>query len=120
MSHVGIFVSDVEQSARLLGEFMGVEVPPAVAPTGLQFPPDFQGDLDAHPKIISLRPEGSGISLEFAEPQGGASPWRDHLDRFGPSMHHLGFSISGMSEQVANLEEKGGKLVLGGSGDVGY
>ena len=120
MSHIGIFVPDVERSAQLLGDLMGVGVPAAVEPTGLQFPPDFEGDRDAHPKIISFRPEGIGISFEFAEPQGGASPWRDHLDRFGPSMHHLAFGISGMSEQVAFLEEKGGKLVLGGSGGVGY
>ena len=120
ISHVGIFVRDVEQSAQLFGELMGMDVPEANAYTGLQFPADFDGDRNAHPKIISFRPEGSPISIEFAEPQGGKSPWRDHLDRFGPSMHHLAFGISGMSEQVAYLEEKGGHLVLGGSGGVGY
>ena len=120
VSHVGIFVRDVEKAAQLFGELMGMDVPEANAYAGLQFPADFDGDRDAHPKIISFRPEGSGISVEFAEPQGGKSPWRDHLDKFGPSMHHLAFGISGMSEQVAYLEEKGGKLVLGGSGGVGY
>lgn len=61
MSHIGIFVPDVERSAQLLGDLMGVGVPAAVEPTGLQFPPDFEGDRDAHPKIISFRPEGIGF-----------------------------------------------------------
>ena len=120
VSHVGIFVPDVEKAARLFGELMRMDVPEANAYADLPFPADFDGDRDAHPKIISFRPEGSGISIEFAEPQDGKSPWRDHLDKFGPSMHHLAFGISGMSEQVAYLEAKGGTLVLGGSRGVGY
>lgn len=115
IAHVGVFVDDVERAGRLFGEIMGMEVPEAVAYQGLQFPDDFEGDRDAHPRIISLHPEGSRIAVEFAEPQGGRSPWRDHVDRFGSSMHHLAFRISGMREQVAFLEEQGGRVVLGGA-----
>jgi len=120
ISHVGIFVPDVEKSAQHFGAIMGIDIPTANAYTGLQFPPDFEGDPQAHPKIISFNLKGNSVSVEFAEPQGGKSPWRDHLEQFGPSMHHIAFGINGMSDHVTYLEEKGGKLVLGGSGGVGY
>ena len=109
--HAGVFVPDVERAAKVFGELMGIPVPKAIAYAGMVFPKGFSGDPNAHPKILSfgLRP----ISVEYAEPQGGKSPWRDHLEAFGPSMHHLAVAVQDLEKNIAYLESKGGTLVLG-------
>jgi catechol 2,3-dioxygenase-like lactoylglutathione lyase family enzyme len=111
VSHVGIFVPDVEKTARVFSELTGLPVPMANEYKGMVFPAGFSGDKDAHPKIISFR--YNPIGLEFVQPMGGASPWSDHVNRFGPSMHHLAIGIQGMQANIDYLTKKGGKLTVG-------
>lgn len=110
-SHVGIFVSDVEKTAKVFSELTGIPSPAANEYKGMVFPAGFAGDKEAHPKIVSFK-YGS-IGLEFAQPIGGASPWKEHLDRFGPSMHHLALGIQGMQANIDYLVKKGGRVTVG-------
>ena len=111
VSHVGIFVPDVEKTASVLGELMGLAVPAANEYKGMVFPANFAGDSQAHPKIVSFKYDP--IGLEFAQPIGGASPWREHVEKFGPSMHHLAIGIKGMKENIDYLSRKGGRVTVG-------
>jgi len=91
ISHAGVLVPDVERAAKVFGEWMGIPGPKANADAGMVFPKGFSGDPSAHLKIVSFRLRS--ISVEYAEPQGGKSLWCEHLDAFGPSMHHLAVAV---------------------------
>lgn len=110
-SHVGIFVPDVEKTAKVFSDLTGIAAPAANEYKGMVFPAGFTGDKEAHPKIVSFK--YGPVGLEFAQPIGGASPWKDHLDRFGPSMHHLALGIQGMQANIDYLTKKGGRLTVG-------
>lgn len=56
----------------------------------------------------------NGVVLELNEPRGGASVWRDHLQKHGRSIFSVGFRVKSVREQVAYLTSKGGVLVFGG------
>jgi catechol 2,3-dioxygenase-like lactoylglutathione lyase family enzyme len=112
VGHIGIFVRDVDTAATLMARLMGMNLPPLVKNTARRvFPRGYDGDLDAHPKMYTFRE--STLPLEFAEPQGGRSPWRNHVDKYGPSIHHVALAIDGMAETVGYTESKGGTVVLG-------
>lgn len=113
---IGFVVSDIEKAARKFADLFGVEVP-QVVPMGepIVFPPDFTGDRSTKVKIAVLRLPGN-VVVQLNEPQGGPSPWRDHLQKHGRSMFNIGIRVKDVNEQVAYLTRKGGKLILGGQG----
>ncbi|MFV0253491.1 MAG: VOC family protein [Beutenbergiaceae bacterium] len=45
--------------------------------------------------------------IEFIEPDQTPSAWRDWLDRHGPSVHHLGFTVPDMDAASESLTEAG-------------
>jgi hypothetical protein len=54
------------------------------------------------------------VNIEFAEPVGGKSMWRDEVDAHGASMHHLGVSVAPtMKTWIDYLAARDGKLVTG-------
>ncbi|MBM3777321.1 MAG: hypothetical protein FJW23_03650 [Acidimicrobiia bacterium] len=112
--HVSAMVPDVEEAGRLLGRILEADVPATttVKMGSLVYPESYRGDRAAAPKHVTFRLPN--LLLELTEPQGGASPWRDHLDRHGPSIHHLAFQVPDMGAAIRYLEGKGGRLVLGG------
>ncbi len=54
------------------------------------------------------------VDIELIQPVGEPSPWQDHLDQHGDSLHHIAFQIHGMKEKVAYLDSKGFPLVQRG------
>lgn len=114
--HIGIIVPDVEKTAAVFSKVIGVPSPAAREYPGIQFPQGFTGDPQAHPKIINFP---MNVGIEFAEPKGGASPWRDHVTKLGPAMHHLGMpAIGSMEGAAAALEKIGGRVLLRGPGGI--
>jgi len=110
ISHVGIFVPDVTRTSELFGKILGKPAPEARAYPGILFPPGFTGDPKAHPKIVTF-PMNAGV--EFAEPQGGASPWRDYVEKYGGAMQHLGVPAkTDLAATVSALEKMGGRVQL--------
>lgn len=117
IAYASIIVPDNEKATALFGELMGVPVP-KINHAKIVYPPDFTGDREGHPTLAMFPLKG--ISVAYTAPIGGMTPWRASVDKFGPTMHHLGIRIKGMSEQIDYLAEKaGGKLVVGGR-DLGY
>ena len=115
IDHVGLVVRDVDAVAKAYADVFGVPVPAVQEETGIQFPADFTGDRDASVKtaLIAL----NGVSVELIQPVGGASPWRDHLDKYGEGMHHISYhGLQDAYAQASKAIEKGGKVVVGGPG----
>ncbi len=113
IEHIGIVVPDVEKAAKLFGAILRVPVPTARTYPGMQFPKGFTGDKNAHPKIITF---SMNAGVEFVEAQGGKSPWRDYVEKYGPAIHHLGIpgKVS-VPEAVAAFERRGGSVLLAAS-----
>lgn len=114
ITQIGFVVRDVEASARIFADLLGVEVPgwTLTAP---------QEETHA---VYRGRPTGGraklaffkmdNLSLELIEPVGGPSTWREFLDTKGEGVHHIAFRIEGTDEHVAMLEAKGMPLVQRG------
>ena len=55
--------------------------------------------------------------VEFAEPQGGKSPWRDYVEKYGAAMHHLGIAANvSIPETVSAFDQLGGAVLLSAPG----
>ena len=45
------------------------------------------------------------------EPIGGPSAWRDHLEEYGPGIHHIAFQVSELDRELDRLAALDAKLV---------
>ena len=113
--HVGIIVPNVEQASKDLTGIFGLEARPASNNGGFGFPAAFGGDPKSYPKVVSYK-VAEGLTLELLEPVGGKSPWRDFLELTNGAggLHHLAFSVNDLEQQMAFLQQKGGKPEFGG------
>lgn len=116
--HVAFVVRDVQQSAKVYADVFGVDVPQIRNINGIVYPSGYRGDRKAGIKLANLML--NGLQLDLLEPVGGSSPWRDFLDEHGEGLHHISFGVTGLRNQVAVLERKGGRLTLGEPGVSGY
>jgi hypothetical protein len=93
--------------------------------TGLPLPPvSYAADPDKAKAVYGGRPARVGcrimmfnfvnIDLEFIEPGPEPSAWRDHLERKGPSFHHLAFKTRNLTRDTASLELEGHDLLQRG------
>ena len=95
--HTGVVVRDVEKAARVFADIMGVA------------PPQPTVDAGRRSVLFPTKP----VAIEFVEPTGAGSPWQDHLDKFGPSIHHFAVRVHDLEKDIAYLEKMGGKVVVG-------
>ena len=96
LDHVGIAVPSIAEAARVyqaLGfELAGEE---EVADQGVK---------------VGFLPAG-GTRLELLEPTGPESPIARHLDRRGPGLHHLCFSVPDIRAAMTALASQGYELL---------
>lgn len=95
--HVGVVVPNAEKSAALFAQILGVAAPPV------------QNVKDASIKMVVFP---LNVNIAFIEPV-GKGPWRDHLNKYGPSIHHVGVVVDDMKKYSSYLEGKGGKRARG-------
>ncbi len=111
-THIGVIVRDVEKSAKAYADVWGVEMPPIAGNRPIPFPPSYQGNRNARVKNAMIRLDN--IAIELLEPLGGPSPWFDHLQKYGESLHHIAFGVDSLSGSISALQGKGGEWVMGG------
>jgi len=117
IDHVGMIVRDIDKSARAYADAFGLPVPAIQTQTGLVFPADYRGDRKASTKTASF--QLTGVSFTLVQPVGGASPWRDHLDKYGEGLHHIALhGVKDVAGSVAEAVALGGKQVTGGPGST--
>ena len=88
--HLGIVVSNVDKAAALFSQVLGIDAP--------------QSTSDSRTKRVVFP---MNVSIEFIEPVGGASPWSNHLAKYGPSIHHVAVSVDDVQRYSRYLEGKG-------------
>ena len=53
------------------------------------------------------------VTIEVTEPVSGASPTHEFLERFGPGIEHIGFSVSdSLADRIRDMERSGGVVTL--------
>ncbi|MCJ7695091.1 MAG: VOC family protein [Anaerolineaceae bacterium] len=114
IGQIGIIVKDVEKSARIWAEMLGLPIPEIIiTETVDQTNAQYMGNpTPARAKIMVFK--FANIDMEFIQPLDVPSTWNDQLEEHGNSIHHLAFRIKGMQEKVDAFEENGIHLVQKG------
>ncbi len=103
LDHLGIVVADAPESAGAFSVLTGLPVPQirdnhgeGMRARGVQYRGEPIGG-GTHAAWFSLA--GAGVNL--MDPNGGPSPWSDHLETLGPGACYLAFAVS---DSAAALE----------------
>jgi methylmalonyl-CoA/ethylmalonyl-CoA epimerase len=111
---IAIVVRDVEKYAKNYAEFFGVEVPEIIiSETEDKAKTSYRGrPTKARVKQAFFR--FNNTRIELLEPVGGPSTWKDFLDSNGEGVHHIAFEVKGMDDRIAEMRDRGIKLVQQG------
>ena len=112
--HVGLVIRDIDKAVRDYADFFGVPIPKVMESKGMPWPEGYIGDRAAWARIAMFRL--NGMLLDLVSPVGGASPWRNHLDRAGEGLQHLAIEVNEVDAAVADLVKRGGKHEMGAPG----
>ena len=106
VQHVGLVVHDINTAVKDYADFLGVPVPEVGEARTIQYVDSYEGDHSAWARIAMF---GMGdILLDLVEPVGGASPWRNHLDRAGEGLQHVCIEVDDVAPAVQELLRRGG------------
>lgn len=95
ISHVGIAVKSLAETAVLYRDILGLpEVPLA--------------DSDGA-RIMGF--DASGTLVELLEPESDATPIGKFMAKSGPAMHHLCFSVADLDATLARCKKAGIRLI---------
>jgi glyoxalase/bleomycin resistance protein/dioxygenase superfamily protein len=108
IAQVGLLVNDVESSAQVFADFLGVEKPP-IKMTGTREEADtqYKGQPSEARAKLAFFDVGPGLQLELIEPDQEPSTWRDDLNRKGEGFHHIAFVVEDMQGQKTRLSAAG-------------
>ncbi len=106
IDHIAIAVNDVEESAKIYKEALGVnEV-------------EFETVETEGVKVAIIRLENGRI--ELMQPTNDTSPIKKFLDKKGPGLHHMALEIDNIEGEVTRMEGCGiqflGKIRPGSAG----
>jgi catechol 2,3-dioxygenase-like lactoylglutathione lyase family enzyme len=114
VAHVALIVNDIERTTRNYAEIFGIE-PPQVR---LGVSPEYLGKpTEGKAKMAFINLEN--ITLEFFEPVGGPSAWKDFLDTKGEGVHHFGFIIKDLEDHVDFFQSRDMPVIQSGGGEWG-
>ncbi len=106
VQHVGLVVRDINAAVKNYADFLGVPVPKVGEVKNLQLADSFKdGPVGAKIAMFGM----GDILLDLVEPLGGASPWRNHLDRVGEGLQHLCVEVNDVAPAVQELVRRGGR-----------
>lgn len=95
IAHLGVAVSDLDVALRFFTEGLPLE---------LTHTEDYQG------MRIGFIPVGES-SIELLEDVSGSSNIKKYLDKHGEGIHHIAFEVDDIYQAVAELKQKGIKLI---------
>ena len=106
IDHIAIAVNDVEESAKIYQEALGVhEV-------------EFETVESEGVKVVIIHLENGRI--ELMQPTNDASPIKKFLDKKGPGLHHMALETNNIEGEVSRMEGCGiqflGKIRPGSAG----
>jgi catechol 2,3-dioxygenase-like lactoylglutathione lyase family enzyme len=113
ITHVGVVVPDIEAAAREYAGLFGLD-PISIRTSPVDLP-------DGQKTVLKMANVPlPNFTIELVEPVTKLGPLYEHLQKFGPSVHHFGTVLPGgpgsVDETRAALEKKGGRWTLGAKG----
>ena len=115
VTQIGFLVKDIEKSAQLFADFLGVAKPEISVTDGLEkSQARYRGKPTPARAKLAFFKVGPTLDIELIEPDHEPSTWREDLDRKGEGVHHIAFQVKGMKERIASLEKEGIPLLQTG------
>lgn len=115
VTQIGIIVHDIEKTASVYADFLGVEKPNIIiTDTVDKALTNYRGESTTARAKLAFFHVGQTLDIELIEPDNGPSVWREFLDNNGEGVQHIAFVIDGMKEKVMLLEKNGMPLVQKG------
>ncbi|MCL2603828.1 MAG: VOC family protein [Defluviitaleaceae bacterium] len=112
---IGILVHDIEKSAQVYADFLGVDNPGwSWTGTLAEAETEFRGNPSEARSKLAFFKIGETLQLELIEPDHHPSTWREDLDANGEGVHHIAFNVKGMKEITMKLEKNGIPLIQKG------
>ena len=107
VTQVGILVHDIEKTAQVYADFLGVPKPVIqITDTIDTSRATYRGVPTTARAKLAFFKAGPSLELELIQPDSQPSTWRDDLDRKGEGVHHIAFQIKGMKEKISALEQE--------------
>jgi len=115
VTQIGILVHDIEKSARVFADFLGLPVPQIRTTDDIsKSKARYRGDPTKARAKLAFLDVGPSLQLELIQPDDEPSTWREDLNRKGEGVHHIAFKIKGMKDKTADLEKEGMTLLQTG------
>lgn len=115
ITQVGILVHDIEKTAQVYADFLGVAKPNIIVTDTIdKSQAKYKGSPTKSRAKLAFFKVGQGLELELIQPDDEPSTWRDDLNRKGEGVHHIAFQIKGMKEKLADLQKENMPLVQSG------
>jgi len=108
ITQIAFVVDDIEVYLQRFARLFNIEVPAyRITNPYEQTHLTYQGQpsTTARAKLGFIQLEN--ITLEFIEPIGGHSIWRDFLDKHGPGVQHIAFEVNDPKTIIAAFAEDG-------------
>jgi len=117
LHHVSIVVRDIEESVKYytsigIGPF--VEYPPMREYNKINVP-DEDGFYNLRIVVARVGP----VDLQLIQPGEGESLYKDHLEKKGEGVYHLGFAVDDIEESEADVKRRGISIISNGRREDG-
>lgn len=97
IDHIAIVVEDIDAALAFWVEALGLEL-------------DHVEDIPEQKSIVAFLPTG-GSEVELVKPTTDDSGVARYLQKRGPGMHHICFEVDDIEATLAQLKEKGVRLI---------
>jgi methylmalonyl-CoA epimerase len=110
--HIGVVVKDLDKAIEYLTSL-------GIGPFESPEPPSSGTEMQVLGKPIDCELKGSmakvgQLKIELLQPVGGESHFSEFLSKRGDGVHHIGFVVDDIEEEIAKFNSKGVKILTGG------
>lgn len=99
LEHIGIAVADLDEAEQIFGDVLGS--------------PAYKREDVAGEAVLTAFFAAGDSKVELLVPTSPDSAIAKHLEKRGPGLHHLAFHVDDLEMELARLQDKGYRVVVG-------
>ncbi len=99
LEHIGIAVADLDEAEQIFGDVLGS--------------PAYKRENVAGEAVLTAFFAAGDSKVELLVPTSPDSAIAKHLEKRGPGLHHLAFHVDDLEMELARLQDKGYRVVVG-------
>ena len=116
---IAIVCKDVNACSQRWSRLLGKPAPPArTTVPGHEAKVMYHGKPSEGQGKLTFFSMGQDLTLELLEPVGPDTFWKEHLDRWGESVHHIAFKIKDLDKTIDSFNQEGMPLIQRGRFDT--